>query len=121
MSTPEYPKGHDEDSHLKQYSGMTNPEYSSVNPQGSYHPQDIFTSSEKEVIQLLCQQFTTQEIADHLSLSVKEVENHKSILFEKAGVRNSLGLVMFAIKSQMVNPEEIVLLDRGGANPGDPE
>lgn len=67
---------------------------------------------ELEVLALLCQQFSTREIAEEMFLSVKTVETHKTNLLLKTGVRNSLGLVLFAIQSQLVNPAEIMLLEK---------
>ena len=85
---------------------------SSKIPQVSCSPQEGLTRREREVLMLLCQQLSTQEIADHLYLSVKTIETYKSNLIVKTGVRNSLGLIVFAIQAQLVNPAEIVLLHR---------
>ena len=84
---------------------------SSKTPQVPCSPKERFTSRELEVLALLCHQMTTQEIAESLFLSAKTIETYKSNLILKTGVRNSLGLVLFAIQSEMVNPYEIILLE----------
>ena len=55
------------------------------------------TPREKEVLQLICQEMTTQEIADRLYLSSHTVESHRKNLLGKTGCKNSVGLLRFAI------------------------
>ncbi|MFC0184329.1 response regulator [Pseudarcicella hirudinis] len=68
-----------------------------------YIPSTL-TSREIEIMDLICQQFTTTEIADKLCISVRTVDGHRNNLLEKTGVRNSAGLVIFAIKHNLINP-----------------
>lgn len=56
------------------------------------------TSREKEIVQLISQEFTTEEIAEKLFISVKTVESHKNNLFQKLGVKNSAGVVRAAFE-----------------------
>ncbi len=74
--------------------------------------KDSLTSREIEVLQLLCQQLNTQEIAAALFISPKTVETHKSNLISKTGVKNMAGLVIYAIQNRIVNANELILLDR---------
>ena len=60
------------------------------------------TKREVEILQLTCQQFTADEIADKLFISVKTVNGHRTNLMQKTGSRNVTGLVIFAIKHQIV-------------------
>ncbi|UPT66409.1 MAG: response regulator transcription factor [Sphingobacteriales bacterium JAD_PAG50586_3] len=53
---------------------------------------------EKEVLQLICQEFTAAEIAEKVFLSPRTVEGIRSSLLEKIGVRNTVGLVVYALK-----------------------
>jgi DNA-binding NarL/FixJ family response regulator len=62
------------------------------------------TAREKEVLHLICREFTTQEIADKLFLSVRTVDGHRNNLLQKTGARNSAGLVLFAIRNSIVDP-----------------
>ncbi|MBK8346710.1 MAG: response regulator transcription factor [Saprospiraceae bacterium] len=57
---------------------------------------------EKEVLKLIAQEFTTQEIADSLFISLKTVESHRSSLLSKLNARNSVGLVRIAIENDLL-------------------
>lgn len=65
--------------------------------------QDIdFTERELEVLKLICEEKTAAEIAKQIFLSPRSVEGIRQRLIEKVGVRNTAGLVMFAIKNGIV-------------------
>jgi DNA-binding NarL/FixJ family response regulator len=89
---------------------------------GSYFSQDILkklayqyvnhgsannnlTSRELEIMMMICQGLTTQEISDKLYISNKTVESHRSNIFIKSNVRNSAGLIVWAIKNQYFTVE----------------
>jgi DNA-binding NarL/FixJ family response regulator len=59
---------------------------------------------EIEVLNLICQEQTAHEIAEKLFISVRTVDGHRNNLLEKTGARNTAGLVIFAIKNNLVNP-----------------
>lgn len=61
------------------------------------------TRREKEVLKLIVEELTTQEIADKLFISVKTVETHRSHLIQKLDVRNSAGLVRIAIEKGLTS------------------
>ncbi len=56
------------------------------------------TRREKEILSLIADEFTTQEIADKLFLSSKTVETHRQNLMLKLGAKKSAGLVKIAIE-----------------------
>ena len=58
---------------------------------------------EKEVLKLIVQEFTTQEIADNLYISLKTVESHRSSLLAKLNARNSAGLVRVAMENNLID------------------
>jgi DNA-binding NarL/FixJ family response regulator len=60
------------------------------------------TNREQEILELICQGFGTAEISAKLFLSDRTIENHKASLFAKTGCKNSLSLVIFAIKNNLV-------------------
>lgn len=60
------------------------------------------TSREREVLQLICKELTTAEIAEKLYISKRTVEGHRKNLLEKTGVRNTAGLVIFAIRNKLI-------------------
>ncbi|MCU0467440.1 MAG: response regulator transcription factor [Arcicella sp.] len=64
----------------------------------------VLSTREIEVLNLICQEFTAQEIAEKLFISVRTVDGHRNNLLEKTGARNTAGLVIFAIKNNLVNP-----------------
>lgn len=60
-----------------------------------------FTRREEEVMQLICQQLTSEEIGEKLFISVKTVNGHRNNLLQKTGSRNTAGLVIYAVKHQL--------------------
>ncbi|WP_299208094.1 response regulator transcription factor [uncultured Dokdonia sp.] len=60
------------------------------------------TSREQEVLELICKEHTTSEIADILCLSARTIEGHRKNLVIKLGVRNVAGLVVYALKQELV-------------------
>ncbi len=61
------------------------------------------TPRETEILKLICQGLSNSEISEKLSLSPRTIEGHKSNLISKTGVRNSVSLVMFALKNNLVD------------------
>jgi DNA-binding NarL/FixJ family response regulator len=57
---------------------------------------------EKEVLKLIMEEFTTQEIANKLFISLKTVESHRSSLLAKLNARNSAGLVRIALENNVL-------------------
>lgn len=57
------------------------------------------TGREKEILVLLCKEFTNAEIGEQLFISPRTVEGHRNNLLTKTGCRNTAGLVIFAIKN----------------------
>jgi len=65
--------------------------------------QDVdLTEREMEVLKLICEEKTATEIAKEIFLSPRSVEGIRQRLIDKIGVRNTAGLVMFAVKNQLV-------------------
>lgn len=58
-----------------------------------------FTKREIEVLQLLCKGMTNSEIADVLFLSSRTVEGHRANLLKKTDTKNTITLILFAIKN----------------------
>jgi DNA-binding NarL/FixJ family response regulator len=63
----------------------------------------LFSKREKEIISLICREFSTKEIAFHLHLSQKTVSWHRENLLQKSQVKNTAGLVAFALTHELVN------------------
>ncbi|MDR6458705.1 DNA-binding NarL/FixJ family response regulator [Chryseobacterium vietnamense] len=58
---------------------------------------------EKEVLELICKQYNTSEIADQLFISSRTVEGHRNNLLLKTGAKNTAGLVVYAIESKIAD------------------
>lgn len=67
---------------------------------------NILTKRELQVLELICQQLTAREIAEKLEISHRTVEQHKLHLQDKFNVRNSNGIVAYAIKHRIVKIKE---------------
>jgi DNA-binding NarL/FixJ family response regulator len=63
-------------------------------------PIDV-SSREKEVLTLICQEYTNTEIAEKLFISPRTVDAHRNNLLSKTGCRNTAGLVLFAVKHHL--------------------
>lgn len=60
------------------------------------------TRREKEVLQLIIKEMTTQEIAEALFISINTVETHRASLLQKTGAKNIAGLVKITIEKGLV-------------------
>ena len=63
----------------------------------------VLSDREKEALTLLCMEFTAAEIAQKMSISARTVEAIKDRLMERFGVKNSVGLVFYAMKNQLID------------------
>jgi len=59
--------------------------------------------SEKEItiIRLICQEWSSPEIARELELSKRTVEGYREQIMEKINARNTIGIVLFAIRNKL--------------------
>lgn len=71
--------------------------------QTKFDPKEILTPREKEVLQLIFEEKTTAEIAEALFLSPRTVEGYRKNMLDKVGVRNSVGLILFGLKSELLS------------------
>jgi two-component system response regulator NreC len=72
----------------------------------SGEPSDVFSSlsdREKEILGWVAKGYSNKEIAEHLIISVKTVETHKSHLMEKLNLKTRPELVKFAMKRGLLN------------------
>lgn len=58
---------------------------------------------EKEILVMICKEFSSQEIADLLDLSIKTVNNYRTEIIKKIGARSTVGLVMYAVKKGLID------------------
>ncbi|TMQ58383.1 MAG: response regulator transcription factor [Candidatus Eisenbacteria bacterium] len=62
------------------------------------------TAREREVLQLIAEGKTTKEIGSVLGISVKTAETHRSRVMDKLEIRDTAGLVRYAIRMGLVTP-----------------
>jgi DNA-binding NarL/FixJ family response regulator len=67
----------------------------------SDHPI-ILTRREKEVLDLICKGLSNQQISEKLWISQRTVERHRSNLLTKTDSKNSISLVVYAIRNRLV-------------------
>lgn len=60
------------------------------------------TEREQDVLKLICAEKTANEMGKQLFLSPRSVEGIRQRLIDKVGVRNTAGLVMFAVKNGII-------------------
>lgn len=56
---------------------------------------------EKQVLLLICEEYSNAEIAEKLFISVRTVDGHRNNLLAKTGCHNTAGLVLFAVKHRI--------------------
>jgi two-component system response regulator NreC len=69
---------------------------------GLHDPYDELTDREREVLKLLAEGYTIQEIAEMLSISPKTAEGHKTSLMSKLDIHNRAELVKYALRKGVI-------------------
>ncbi|MBD0277107.1 MAG: response regulator transcription factor [Flavisolibacter sp.] len=69
----------------------------------SLNSEITLTDRERDVLKLICMEFTAQEIAQKMDISPRTVEAIKDRLMERFGIKNTAGLVFFAVKNNLVD------------------
>ena len=77
----------------KNYSGKS----------GVSDPYEKLTDREREVLKLLAEGYSTQEMADIMVISPKTVEGHKTNLMGKLDIHNRIELVKYALRKGIIN------------------
>lgn len=73
----------------------------------SQFDNDYISTREKEVLNLICQQKSTNEIAEILYISPRTVEGHRNSLLLKTESKNIAGLVVYAFQNKLVQLDKI--------------
>jgi DNA-binding NarL/FixJ family response regulator len=63
---------------------------------------DTLTERELDVLKLVTKEYSTQEMADSMHISVNTVETYRKNLMRKLNVKNAVGLAMYAVKNNIV-------------------
>lgn len=67
------------------------------------YPGKSLTPRELDILNLICKQYTSKEIAKELFISPRTVEGYRNKLIEKAGCKNIAGLVLYAIQNGIID------------------
>ena len=65
-------------------------------------PGTKLTKREIEVIKLIATEYTSQQIADKLFISLNTAETHRKNIFRKTNAKNMAGLIRYALKSGII-------------------
>ena len=71
-----------------------------------YNSLDRLTARQREVLQLIAESRTSQEIANRLFISIKTVETHRAHIMERLNIHDVPGLVRYAIRMRLISIEE---------------
>ena len=62
--------------------------------------------TEKLILRMICMGKTNAEISNELLISQRTLENYKSIMIHKMGVKDSLGLAIYAVRNKLIDIKE---------------
>lgn len=62
----------------------------------------VLTQREKEILELIALENTSDEIASKLFISKKTVDNHRTNMLQKTNIKSTIGLVKFAIRNGII-------------------
>ena len=68
----------------------------------------ILTSREKEIIELISEGLTNFDISEKLFISKHTVNTHRKNIMHKIGVKNTAGIVIYAVKSNIISPNKFL-------------
>ncbi|MEY8759891.1 response regulator [Chryseobacterium tongliaoense] len=80
---------------------------SSSKKKSLFEMEDELSEREKDVVKLICQEYTNNEIAEKLFISPRTVESHRQRILEKIGAKNTVGMVIYAIINNIYSLERI--------------
>ena len=68
----------------------------------------ILSERENEIIVLIAEGYTNNKIAELLFLSNHTITTHRKNIMSKLGVKNTAGIVMYAVKTNLVSPNKFL-------------
>lgn len=70
-------------------------------------PDSILTPREKEILIRVCNEMSSSEIAKELFISAGTVDTHRKNILQKLGISNTVGLVKYALKHDLLKPDQL--------------
>jgi DNA-binding NarL/FixJ family response regulator len=80
---------------------------SSAKKKSLFEMEDELSEREKDVVKLICQEYTNNEIGEKLFISPRTVESHRQRILEKIGAKNTVGIVVYAIVNNIYSLDKI--------------
>lgn len=68
----------------------------------------LISKRECEIITMIAEGYTNTQIADRLFLSAHTVNTHRKNIMAKLGVKNTAGIVMYAVKTDLISPNKFL-------------
>jgi DNA-binding NarL/FixJ family response regulator len=65
-------------------------------------PENVLTKREIEILKLVAQEYSNQEIGEKLFISTSTVDTHRKHILLKLGVRNTVGLVKYCLQNNLL-------------------
>jgi DNA-binding CsgD family transcriptional regulator len=63
----------------------------------------MLTKREIEILRLISQELTTEQIANQLQVSISTIETHRHNLLQKMGAKSVVGLIKIAFKQGLID------------------
>lgn len=76
----------------------------------------VLSDRENEIITLIAEGLTNIQIAEQLFLSSHTVNTHRKNIMAKLGVKNTAGVVMYAVKTNLVSPNKFLFAGENALN-----
>lgn len=80
---------------------------SPVKKKSLFDTEDELSEREKDVVRLICQELTNNEIGEKLFISPRTVESHRQRILEKIGAKNTVGIVIYAIINNIYTSDKL--------------
>ena len=75
----------------------------------------MISKREGEIITMIAEGYTNTQIADKLFLSSHTVNTHRKNIMSKLGVKNTAGIVMYAVKTNLISPNKFLFTSDSNA------
>ncbi|REC79810.1 DNA-binding response regulator [Chryseobacterium elymi] len=80
---------------------------SSTKKKSLFEMEDELSEREKDVVKLICQEYTNNEIGEKLFISPRTVESHRQRILEKIGAKNTVGIVIYAVVNNIYSLDKM--------------
>jgi len=70
-------------------------------PPKSLNPKYLLSDREIRIIQLICDEFTNEEIAKKVKLGKRTIDGVREVIMEKTKSKNAIGLFKYAVKNRI--------------------